>query len=132
MGRDERSNSHTFGGPRRPPSSLITPGGVPILGQRAEVLDAYGKPLAEGDVVLLQTVRHQPYQITKIGPAEGAAPGLLRIDLRAQAAFISTPNDPINEFLLLEKHVPRPAQPTDASPDPSTEAPPDPLSEGPA
>jgi hypothetical protein len=80
---------------------------VPIIGgpewAPAQVRDALGRILHEGDLVSLQTVAVQPYRVLKIQqmPPQVGSPPMMQIVLQSISQFLAPRDRPNTEFLRI-------------------------------
>lgn len=99
MGRDARSNPRgRFGGP-----ALFGAGGGRIVTESPQVLDAYGRPLQEGDIIHLQTPINQPFRVQSVRPVvePGLPAGLMEITVQCVARFHAPRMQRAQEFVLV-------------------------------
>lgn len=71
--------------------------------ETAPTYDALGRPLREGDEILILVVQPARYTVARIGPVldPGAPPLTLRLDLVASTSFIAIRGQKNPEFLLV-------------------------------
>lgn len=115
----------------RPIKPSLT-GGVPILGgpgsAPAQVRDALGRVLAEGDLIILKTTQEQVYKVTKIQPLSMPSPNgpvpLMDIQLASAARFSAQRDQPNAEFVRVMSagevaaQMAPPGTPAEEPPDP--------------
>lgn len=92
-----------------------------LIHKPAFVRDIYGRVLRVGDQVHLQTIVHQPYQVTDIVPVvDPKLPeNMTQITLVSSVRFIAKNDQRNNEFVRVVEYEGQPAevQPTERQPD---------------
>ena len=109
MGRDERNNLRGLPGGL----PIIGAGGGRILDQPAVVLDALGREIAVGDVIVFTVADVKGYTVTQIAPAppEPDQPaGLLDMDVICRLRVRTVRAQPAQEFLRILQKAERPDQ----------------------